>query len=316
MAQVVVIAMVVVYLFLMILIGAWANRRTSSSKEFLVAGQSLGFFVMAIATFSSIQSGWGMVGSTGTAYSWGPQALIAAASLTPLGFALAWFLLGARLRRAAQRHEIYSVPDFVKVRYGSRTAHIAMSVAVLLGSIGYMTAQITAMGVIMSLLFGTSIITGAWIGAVVVAAYTMARGMLAAVWTDLVQGILMVVMSIVVFVVAISTSGGWGNTLGALAAEDPGLVSVSGVQPVTWIMASALMIVFGAAGQPQLVTKFLMLRDETQLRWGAVVAGVAYAVTTLFSLGVGLSVRAMVAEGSAPAVENIDIPQPIFWETL
>lgn len=93
MAQVVVIAVVVVYFLLMILIGAWANRRTSSSKEFLVAGQSLGFFVMAIATFSSIQSGWGMVGSTGTAYSWGPQALIAAAFLTPLGFALAWFLL-------------------------------------------------------------------------------------------------------------------------------------------------------------------------------------------------------------------------------
>lgn len=160
------------------------------------------------------------------------------------------------------------------------------------------------MGVIMSLLFGTSIITGAWIGAVVVATYTMAEGMLAAVWTDLIQGILMVVMSLVVFVVAISTSGGWGNTLGALAAEDPALVSVSGVQPVTWIMASAIMIVFGAAGQPQLITKFLMLRDETQLRWGAVVAGVAYAVTTLFSLGVGLSVRAMVAEGSAPAIDN------------
>jgi sodium/proline symporter/sodium/pantothenate symporter len=59
-------------------------------------------------------------------------------------------------------------------------------------------------------------------------------------------------------------------------------------------------------GQPQLLTKFLMLRDMTQLKWGAAVAGIAYAVTTLFSVGIGLATRSMTITGDAPELENID----------
>ena len=66
-------------------------------------------------------------------------------------------------------------------------------------AVAYMTAQVTSIGVIISLLLGTSVATSAWIGSLVVAAYTMAGGMLAAVWTDLVQGVLMVVMSVGLF---------------------------------------------------------------------------------------------------------------------
>ena len=51
----VVIGVVLAYFVLMFAIGAWANTKMKSAKEFLVAGQSLGFFVMAIASFSSIQ---------------------------------------------------------------------------------------------------------------------------------------------------------------------------------------------------------------------------------------------------------------------
>lgn len=316
-SQVIIFATAIIYFLLMIVIGFWAQRRTSSAKEFLVAGQSLGFFVMAIAAFSSIQSGWGFVGNTGTAYGWGVQGLLAGPILVPLGFALSWFLLGARLRRAAQHHEIYSIPDFIKVRYRDRSSHIAMSVAIFLGTVGYMTAQIAAMGVVMSLLFGVSIAWGAWIGAAIVAAYTIAGGMLAAVWTDLIQGLLMVVISIAVFIAALSITGGWGGMLNSVSGGDSSLVSISeGVQPFVWILGSAIMITFGAAGQPQLVHKFLMLRDEQELRWGALVAGVAYATTTLFSLGIGLAVRAGVADGSISAFENVDNVAAYFLNNL
>ncbi|WP_257352276.1 sodium:solute symporter family transporter [Pseudalkalibacillus decolorationis] len=302
----VILITVVIYFLIMLLVGFWANRRTKSSKDFLVAGQSLGFFVMAIATFSSIQSGWGMFGTTGTVYGWGIQAVIATGIITPIGFFLSWTLLGTKLRRIAQYHEVYSVPDIIRVRYGSRAAHITMSVAMFIGSIGYMTSQITAMGFIMSLLFDTSFITGAWIGSIIVAIYTIAGGMLAAVWTDLIQGVLMVGMSLAVFIVATANAGGWGGMLNSIAAENPEFTSLMGIMPITWIFSAAIMIIFGSAGQPQLITKFLMLRDEKELRWGALTASVAYAITTLFSIGVGLAVRALVIEGSVPALDNID----------
>src|SRR5699024_421209 len=302
----VVIGVVLAYFVLMFAIGAWANTKMKSAKEFLVAGQSLGFFVMAIASFSSIQSGWGMVGGTGQTYAWGFQALVAVGLFAPFGFAVAWFLLGSRLNWIGKRHRVYSVPDLIRVRFRDKTSHATMSVAVFIAAVAYMTAQVTSIGVIISLLLGTSVATSAWIGSLVVAAYTMAGGMLAAVWTDLVQGVLMVVMSVGLFFFAIQVAGGWQPMLDTISSTSAELLAIDGVQSPTYIFAFGLLIFVGAVGQPQLLTKFLMLRDMTQLKWGAAVAGIAYAVTTLFSVGIGLATRSMVVTGDAPELENID----------
>lgn len=316
MENAVVLVVVLVYFAAMFGLGWWANRRMKSAKEFLIAGQSLGFFVMAIASFSSIQSGWGMVGATGQTYSWGLQALVAVALAIPIAFTTAWFLLGTRLSRAGRVHQIFSVPDVIRVRFHDPNAHRTMSIAVFLGSIAYMTAQVTAIGVIMSLLFGISLTAGAWIGSIIVAFYTMAGGMLAAVWTDLIQGLLMIVMSIGVFFIAINSVGGWSNMLSTIGASDIGLLALDGSQPTSYIFAFMLLMFLGAAGQPQLLTKFLMLRDTNELRWGAAVAGIAYAVTTLFSVGVGLATRALSIEGRAPELENIDNTATWFLDSM
>lgn len=306
MGSISVIVIIVGYFAIMFGIGFWANRRMKSSKEFLVAGQSLGFFVMAIAGFSSIQSGWGMVGNTGATFDTGPSALLGAAFFVPVGFALAWFMLGARLQRAAHVHNVYSVPDLIKVRYRSRGAHIAMSFAMAVGAIAYMTSQISAMGIITSLLLGVSIQTGAWVGAAVVAVYTVAGGMLAAVWTDLIQGLLMIVMSVALFFFAIAAAGGWSTMIFEVSVADPEFFTLAGGQPQSYIFGYMVLLVLGAAGQPQLITKFLMLRNPKELRWGASVSGVAYAVTTLFSLGIGMALKAMVIDGRADAPVPID----------
>lgn len=305
-SQTIILVVAVLYLVLMLAIGAWANTRMASAREFLVAGQSLGFFVMAIASFSSIQSGWGMVGATGTTSTWGIGGFVAAALLPPLGFTLAWFLLGHRLRAISRRHEVYSIPDIVRVRYGSRSAHVSISVAMIAGAIGYMTAQVVAAGVIMSLLLGIPLGAATVAGAVVVAAYTVAGGMLAAVWTDLVQGVLMIGMSVVVFVVAIAAGGGWGSTMATITASDPGFLALDGIKPAAWIAANAVMILLGVVAQPQLIHKFLMLRSSRELKWGAAVAALGYATTTLFSLGVGLGARAAIVDGRLTEPAEVD----------
>ena len=49
--QTIILLVSIVYLIMMLSVGLWANTKMKSSKDFLVAGQSLGFFVMAIASF-------------------------------------------------------------------------------------------------------------------------------------------------------------------------------------------------------------------------------------------------------------------------
>lgn len=303
--QTIILLVSIVYLIMMLSVGLWANTKMKSSKDFLVAGQSLGFFVMAIASFSSIQSGWGMVGYTGTTSNWGIGVLVTIIVL-PVGFTVAWFLLGGRLRQIAHRHEVYSIPDIIRVRYKSRSAHLWMSIAMILGAIGYMTAQIVAAGVIMSLLLGVPFVTASWIGALIVAAYTMAGGMLAAVWTDLIQGVIMIGLSIVIFFVALASGGGWSSVMATLAGEDMDFLALDGVQPAVWIIANAIMLFLGVIAQPQLVHKFLMLKSVKELKWGATVAGIGYATTTLFSLGVGLAMRSAIIEGRVGEPATLD----------
>lgn len=305
-ANPVVLAVAIVYLLLMIAMGIWANSKMKSSRDFLVAGQSLGFFVMAIATFSSIQSGWGMVGATGTTSAWGLGAFISTQMIAPAGFAAAWFLLGIRLRRIAQRYDVYSIPDIIRVRYKSRLAHGLMSLAMAIGTIGYMTAQIVAAGIITSMLLGIPLQMATWIGAIVVAVYTFAGGMIAAIWTDLVQGLLMIVVSIVVFFVAVGASGGWMETVNTLT-EAGGFLDLDSNPPAVWVMANAFMIMVGVVAQPQLVHKFLMLKSSKELKWGASVAGIAYAITSLFVLGVGLASRATMEQGLMVDPGSLDL---------
>lgn len=311
-SQVLILTIAIVYLGLMLGIGYWANKRMKSSKDFLVAGQSLGFFVMAIASFSSIQSGWGMVGSVGTTSSWGIGALIASAILAPLGFALAWFLLGGKLRHIGHRHNAYSVPDIVRARYQSRQARLWISIAMIVGAIGYMTAQVVAAGFITMLLLGLPFHISLIIGAAIVALYTVAGGMLAAIWTDLVQGLLMIAISVIVFFVVLNVGGGWRQTVDTLWQEDPNFLMLDGIQPVVWIMVNSLMIGMGMIGQPQLIHKFLMLKSSQELKWGATVASIGYAVTTLFALGVGLAARNQIIIGEMAPLDNPDDTAPQF----
>lgn len=312
----VVLAIVIFYFIVMFAIGYWANTRMKGAKDFLVAGQTLGFFVMAIASFSSIQSGFGMIGHTANTNAWGIQAIVAAALLVPLGFALAWFLLGARLHRIARAHDVFSIPDIIRVRYPNRSSHLSMSIAMFIGSVAYMTAQVTALGVIMSLIFGISLTLGAIIGSVIVAAYTIAGGMLAAVWTDFIQGLLMVLMSVVAFVIATNSAGGWSNMLKTIAANDIGFLKLDATQPMTWIFGFIFLAVLGTAAQPQLATKFLMLKSASELRWGSLVAAVGYAVTTLFALSIGLATRALMFQGEAPEFDNFDNTTTWFLDNM
>src|SRR5699024_9768291 len=201
----------------------------------------------------------------------------------------------------------------IRVRYGNRAAHITVSIAMFIGAVGYMTTQVAATGLIMSLLFDISFNAGAWIGAGIVAIYTIAGGVIVAVWTDMIQGVMMIVMSIVVFFIAMSNVGGWGNMLNTLYTHDPALVSVMGVMPLTWVFSNTIMITFGIAGQPQMITRFLMLKDVKELRWGALVTGIAYSITTFFALGVGLSMRAMVIDGKFAELPDYDSATTAFF---
>ena len=307
-----IIAVVAIYLVVTLAIGFWATTRTKSSADFFVAGRSLGMFVMAIAAFASVQSGFGVLGGTGITFASGLAFVTGIGFAAVLGFGLAWFLVGRRLFELGQEGEVYTLGDVVERRYNSQAVRGAIAVAMVLGVIGYLGTQVQAMGVVMGAIFGIDTTLGALIGLGILAIYAVGGGTFAAVYTDVFQGILMIVVSVGICFYAFNVAGGVGEVTSTLRAESADLAAPFGALPTMTLVCWVLLFAVGAAGQPQLLTKFLMIRDAKQLRWGALTAALAYMCTMFLVVGVGLTALALSLRGEFPELCGPDQALPAF----
>ncbi|MFS0644415.1 sodium:solute symporter family transporter [Siminovitchia sp. 179-K 8D1 HS] len=301
-----IIIIVAIYLLICILIGLWATRRTKTASDFLIAGRNLGMFVMAIAAFSSIQSGFGMLGGTGLTFSNGMGFVAGIGISASLGFALTWYLAGKRIWQIGSLGEVYTLGDVVEKRYESKAVRGWLGLAIAFGVIGYLGTQVQAMGVIMQSIFGISPKLGAIIGLGILAFYCVGGGIIASVYTDLFQGVIMVVVSLIVFFLAINAGGGVQTISENLQSADPLLTSSFGTYPIITVVCWIFLFSLGAAGQPHFINKFLMIKSQKELKWGAFTAGLAYAFTTLLVIGIGLTARSLEIQGKFPEIASPD----------
>ena len=308
-------------LLLMVAIGLWAARRTRSAKDFFIAGQSIGLLVTGFATMSAAFSGFVFVGGPGLTYRMGVASLFIC---IPVGFTaglLCW-VVAKRLRLLSEVREVYTVPDALLCRFGGRWASGLAALAVLLGTVAYLGAQLQALGILIESIFGTREVLGSWslavamgIGLAVIVAYSVAGGMVAGVYTDLVQGVLMMVAAAGVFVYALRAGGGFAGMAQAIAGSEafgPAFLDPLGNVPVVTAMGFFFVFAVGTLGQPQMLHKFYMLDDPRKLKWLPLVLGTSQTVCILIWLGVGLAVPALVARGSLEPLTKADDASPLF----
>jgi Na+/proline symporter len=302
-----------VYLVLMVLIGLWAARRTRSARDFFIAGQRPGVFVTSLATMSAAFSGFVFLGGPGLTYRIGVASLWI---VIPVGFTgglLCW-TVGRRLRLLAGVREVYTIPDAVACRFGSPAATGLAALSVAAGSVAYLAAQVLATGVVLSAVFGierAGLALG--LGLLVLVAYSVLGGMLAGVYTDVLQGSVMLVAAVAVFGRALTASGGWSRMTATLAESSRnGFLEPLGGAPALTAFGFFFVFGVGVLGQPQMLHKFYMLRDPRTLKWLPLVLGVSQALCLLVWIGVGLAVPALVAQGGLEPLYHPDQATPSF----
>jgi len=296
---------IVAYLALLSLIGVWSARRSRRSSDFYLAGRRLGLLTAALATMASIMSGFVFVGGPGLFYSVGLGSFWIVISASFTGAMMCW-LLARPLHTMAADAGCLTIPDVILVRYGCRFSSGFAAVAILLGVLGYLATQLLALGIVLAGVLGTSIWLGILLGAFVLVLYTTAGGMVAAVYTDVVQGGVMLVSTSVIFGYALSAGGGFDGMSAVILSQAPELLSPWGlVGPVTclgWFSLFAL----GSLGQPHVVHKMMMIRDVRLLKHFPWILAVCMTVCSLVWLGVGLSVKSLVFQGDLPALAHPD----------
>ena len=222
----------------------------------------------------------------------------------------AW-VLAKRMRLLAEARNAYTVPDAIGARYRSPTAQGLAAVAILIAIVGYMAANILALGLVIDAIFGIGLAPAIWIGTGVTLAYSAAGGILAGVYTDVFQGSLMAIASAFVFVFAIEAGGGMAAISTTLLAADPQFLAPWG--KLTPIAALSFFFVFGvgALGQPHVVHKFYMLRDPRRLKYYPLLMTAAFITTLLLFFGVGVAVKTLVVSGEL-TLARADDATPVF----
>jgi len=309
------------YLAVVVAIGAWAGRRTRDARDFFIAGHGIGLLVTGLATMSAAFSGFVFIGGPGLTYRLGVTSFFISISVSLTSALLCWGV-ARRLRLLAEVRELYTVPDAVLCRFRSRAASGLAAAAVVVGTLGYLGAQIQAMGVLIGSIFGLDARLGAWglpvsmaLGLAVVLFYATAGGMLAGVYTDVFQGALMLVAAVAVFDYAMAAGGGLGGIASAIAGSDafgPRFLDPFGSAPV--LTAAGFFFVFsvGTLGQPHMLHKFYMLDDPRKLKWLPAILGGSQLLCSLIWVGVGLAVPALVANGRMAPLDNPDAAAPGF----
>ena len=314
---------VIAYLALCIGVGLWSLRRTKSASDFFVAGRRLGMFVTAFAIFSSTMSGFGFVGGPGLMYSMGTSSIWILGTIV-ISNIIALNLVAKRLRLVAELRDCVSLPDVAAARYGAESVRASVAVVILLGVLGYLATQILAMSIVLQgvladagVLENPSLALCVAISCSVLIFYSVTGGIVASVYTDVVQGAIMVVASALVFITVLGIfDGGLAEISRIVAADDRAAGGPWGTVGIMGGLAWFFVFGIGVAGQPHIITKFMMLRGVRDLRYVIPVGVLAYTAAALLWIGIGFAMRAVVISGGHAALATPDAASPEFLQTF
>jgi len=286
------------FLAVLIVITLWSRRESNSMQGYYVAGKQLPWWVVAFSTNATGESGWLLLGLTGMAYLVGVHALWVVAGEV-IGIALSWMVVARRLKRATDEYGSITVPDYLESRFNDRRHVLRLiSIAIILLMVGaYAAAQMVAAGKAFGTFLNMDYRWGVGLGALVTVVYTATGGFKAVAYTDVLQGVLMLLALVLIPIAALNHLGGWSEVSAQLAAMDASLLDPMGPHgwTVAGIVAVASFLAIGLPfmGVPQLMVRFISIRSEQEVFKAGVVSVVCIALFDLGAVMIGLCGRVM-----------------------
>jgi sodium/proline symporter len=300
------------YLVILGVVASWSRKESSTLEGYFIAGKKLPPWVVAFSTNATGESGWLLLGLTGMGYAVGAHAFWVVLGEV-VGVSLAWILISRRLKRFADKTDSITVPDVLAARFNDKN-HVLRSISVLIILVMVMTyvaAQMVATGKAFDGFTDLNYVWGVVVGATIIIAYTLVGGFKAVAWTDLIQGVLMLLGLIILPVVAINSGGGWDAISSKLMAQDPGLLSPWGPEGKSTLaiigVISFLAIGIPFIGVPQLMVRFMSARSEKSL-----VPAMMLSVLVIFLFDVGAVLTGMAGRAMFPGLEDPEAILPLM----
>ncbi|MEW6661151.1 MAG: sodium:solute symporter family protein [Bacillota bacterium] len=285
------ITVVVLYLVVVFAVGVFASRMIKDATDFLLAGRRLGL-LLATATLAATHFGGGFVmGGGQDGFRFGLSGFAFA-----IGTGLGLITLGLVSAMPLRKLRLYTVPDYLELRYNSKFVRLLGTLLSLVAIVGIIAAQVGASKGALSI-FGISPQAGAVIAMLLFIAYTTFSGMWGVTLTDGVQLLIILIGLPVAAIAGINHAGGWAAMQASIAALNLPGGAESFFSPVgrgVSVMLGIIIpvIMYDLVGQ-DFYQRLFSAKDEKTAKNAAILAGFMLIIFGVFPAICGMVAKAI-----------------------
>ncbi|ULO01777.1 sodium:proline symporter [Campylobacter sp. RM5004] len=275
----------IAYSLLMIGIGVYFRRKNKTSSDYFVGNKSLGPVLSALSAGASDMSSWLLMGLPAAILLDGLAKSYIAIGLS-IGALLNWLFVAKRLRIYTDiKQNCITIPDFFETRFDDKNGilRIICAFVILIFFTIYISSGFVAGAKLFEEVFNINYFYGLFIITFIIVTYTFLGGYKAVCWTDLIQGLLMMLALVIIAIVMLKALGGVNNTIEIIEKvgtnNNKNYISMS---QNTMFIISSLAWGLGYFGQPHILIRFISIRDIKDIPVATLV-GISWMVISLFA---------------------------------
>lgn len=309
-----------VYLAICLGIGWYFQRRASRGVEdYYVAKRSVPGWVISLAFFSTFASTNTYIGQAGQAFASGLSWAWVGVFWTVFCM-VSWLLLGPRLRNQTAGLKSVTVPDYFDFRYRSplsKATRIMSALTILFATLWYMAGIAKGCAHLLETVLGLPY--GWGVAAILgfTCVYTVMGGMYSVLWTDAVQGVMMLLVAVLMAAVPFLYAGGIAPLFESIASVShvsatgapigDGLVTFGSLVSWTYILGIGLSVGMKQIAEPRCLVRFYSVDNAAGMRFAMIWTPIFLGVSLVCVMGLGALVHGMATDReAAELIRNTD----------
>ena len=271
---------------LTVIVGIWAARRVKTSGDFMLAGRSLPLMLSSAALFATWFGSETVFGASSQFLQEGLYGVIE----DPFGAALCLLLFGMFFARRLYNLNLLTLGDFFRIRF-SKKVELVASVFLAPPYLGYIAAQLVAMGLILNVVTGMETWIGVVISSVIVTIYTYVGGMWAISITDFIQSIIIIVGLVVLAVVLADKAGGVSAVMSQVNPENLRFFPRAEGKEVVAYIAAWSVLGLGSVPSQDVFQRAMSSGSARTAVWSCYIAAALYLSIAMLPLFISLCIK-------------------------
>lgn len=296
------LTLVIAYLLVTIAVGLVAAKRVKSSADFAIAGRNLPLAMIITTTFATWFGSETVLGIPAKFVNSGLNGVVE----DPFGAGSCLILVGLFFASKLYRMTLLTISDYYRERYG-RSVEVMCSIIIMVSYLGWVSAQVTALGLVFNLLSGgvISMPMGMVIGVISVLAYTLFGGMWSVAITDFIQMIILVVGLSTLAVFAGNQAGGADKVIALAVSQDMfKFLPEPELKEILFFVAAAITIMFGSIPQQDVFQRVMSANSLSAATKGPIIGGICYILFAFVPMFLVVSALIIMPEKAAQLIQE------------